>query len=103
MLIGSFSVRDWTYSSVAFKEWVGCCAKYHPSGSPTASKIPADIIDGRPMRYSIISPTEYRLYSVGWNESDELGIAVGYGIKKSFPRHEEGDWVWFSRRATPER
>ena len=34
------------------------------------------------MRYSIISPTEYRLYSVGWNESDELGIAVGYGIKK---------------------
>ena len=65
-------------------------------------KVPADIIDGRPMRYSIISPTEYRLYSVGWNESDELGIVTGYGIKKAFPRYEEGDWVWFSRRAAPE-
>lgn len=54
------------------------------------------------MRYSIISPTEYRLYSAGWNESDELGIVAGYDTKKSL-RHEEGDWVWFSRRAAPER
>ena len=53
------------------------------------------------MRYSIISPTEYRLYSVGWNESDELGIVAGYGTKKSFQRHEEGDWVWFSDGPLP--
>jgi hypothetical protein len=55
-------------------------------------KLPHDIIDGRPLKYRRTEDGHYVIYSVGWNEEDEGGVA---GYKKG--EHdvpEEGDWVW---------
>lgn len=50
------------------------------------STIPTDIITLKPMHYRKIEPDKFLLWSVGWNESDENGVAE----KKA----TEGDWVW---------
>lgn len=55
-------------------------------------KLPHDIIDGRPLKYLRTADGHYAIYSVGWNEKDDGGMA---GFKKG--EHdvpEEGDWVW---------
>jgi hypothetical protein len=63
-------------------------------------KLPRDIIDGRPLRYRPTEGGRYAIYSVGWNEKDDGGVA---GFKKDalggpeLREHdvpEEGDWVW---------
>src|SRR5262249_3557193 len=56
-------------------------------------KLPHDIINGQPLKYHRTGSGQYILYSVGWNETDEAGVAC-------MPRAEEekslaqGDWVW---------
>jgi len=55
-------------------------------------KLPHDIIDGRQLKYLRTADGRYAIYSVGWNEKDDGGMA---GFKKG--EHdvpEEGDWVW---------
>jgi hypothetical protein len=55
-------------------------------------KSPHDIIDGQPLKYLRTADGHYAIYSVGWNEKDDGGVA---GFKKG--EHdvpEEGDWVW---------
>jgi hypothetical protein len=55
-------------------------------------KLPHDLIDGRPLRYQRTANGHYAIYSVGWNEKDDGGVA---GYKKGeHDLPEEGDWVW---------
>lgn len=55
-------------------------------------KLPHDIIDGQPLRYLRTPGGHYAVYSVGWNEKDDSGLA---GFKKGeHDAPEEGDWVW---------
>jgi hypothetical protein len=64
-------------------------------------KLPHDIITGQSLRYKRTEDERYMIYSVGWNEKDDGGVA---GFKKGesdFPARkgehdvpEEGDWVW---------
>lgn len=50
------------------------------------NKLPTDIIDGKPLRYKLLSSNEYLIYSIGWNEKDENGLIEG-----NSPRTNE-DW-----------
>ena len=49
-------------------------------------KIPVDPIGGEPMRYQKLSDGQYKLYSIGWNETDDQG--------QSSEKKTDGDWVW---------
>ena len=49
-------------------------------------KLPHDIIGGQPLQYQRTNDGKFLLYSVGWNETDDGGIA---GDKM-----DQGDWVW---------
>ena len=55
-------------------------------------KLPHDIITGALLKYRRTEDGHYAIYSVGWDEKDDGGVA---GFKKG--EHdvpEEGDWVW---------
>jgi hypothetical protein len=55
-------------------------------------KLPHDIITGQPLKYKRIEDGHYAIYSVGWNEKDDGGVA---GFKKGeHDAPEEEDWVW---------
>ncbi len=49
-------------------------------------EIPVDLVDPRPMKYRLLNPQKYRLYSIGFDRVDEAGAANA--------SVEEGDWVW---------
>jgi hypothetical protein len=59
------------------------------------AKLPVDVMDGEAMRYRRDDGDRLTLYSIGWNQDDDGGRAVG---KRS--AHDgsidkaEGDWVW---------
>jgi len=36
--------------------------------------LPPDVIDGQPLRYHRTADGQYRLYSIGWDESDQGGV-----------------------------
>jgi hypothetical protein len=60
--------------------------------SPTfMKKLPHDVINGQPLKYRGTKAGRFLLYSVGWNEIDDDGIAES---KKSRVDPEKGDWVW---------
>jgi hypothetical protein len=50
-------------------------------------KIPNDIIGGQPLHYRLETNGQFTLYSVGWNEKDDGGVADA----KS---RDKGDWIW---------
>ena len=58
-------------------------------------KIPADVIDGQPLRYRKNSDGGYVIYSIGWNEKDDGGVAALNENKKG--DLENGDWVWSTK------
>jgi hypothetical protein len=51
-------------------------------------KIPNDIIGGQPLHYQHTADGKFLLYSVGWNETDDDGVAGTLADVK------KGDWVW---------
>jgi hypothetical protein len=51
--------------------------------------IPHDLINGKAMKYQRVGDASFLLYSLGWNGSDDGGVAG----KSAF----EGDWVWDKR------
>ncbi len=58
-------------------------------------RVPNDIIDGKPLRFRHDANHAYRLYSVGWNQSDEGGQLVLTREKyDSSVEITRGDWVW---------
>jgi hypothetical protein len=55
-------------------------------------KLPTDLIGGQPLHYRKKSSADFLLYSVGWNETDDGGVAVR---NPNWPAEmEKGDWVW---------
>ncbi len=64
-------------------------------------KLPHDIIGGQPLKYRQTNDS-FVLYSVGWNEKDDGGIAVltrsgslrDESGRSGMPDTEKGDWVW---------
>lgn len=59
-----------------------------------AAALPHDIINGQPLKYRRTENGRFTLYSVGWNEKDDGGVAVA--TKTNPPRQDQlqGDWVW---------
>jgi hypothetical protein len=55
-------------------------------------KIPHDVINGEPLKYRRASNGQFILYSVGWDEADDGGVA-GLTQGGSVDR-DKGDWVW---------
>jgi hypothetical protein len=51
-----------------------------------AGRLPHDIVGGQPLKYRRTADDRFVLYSVGWNEKDDGGVA-GKTLA-------EGDWVW---------
>jgi hypothetical protein len=49
-------------------------------------KMPQDIIGGQPLIYRRTGDGKFLLYSVGWNETDDGGVASD--------KMDQGDWVW---------
>jgi hypothetical protein len=55
-------------------------------------KLPPDAFTGQPLSYRRSADGTYRLYSVGWNGTDDGGAEVK--TKSGQPDQEKGDWVW---------
>jgi hypothetical protein len=55
-------------------------------------KIPHDLIGGQPLKYHRLAADKFLLYSVGWNETDDGGVAPPG--EPSLSNYDQGDWVW---------
>jgi hypothetical protein len=56
--------------------------------------LPRDVISGKPLHYRRTTDGKFRLYSVGWNETDDGGtVAFTQGTPKRID-FKKGDWVW---------
>ena len=51
--------------------------------------LPNDLITGEPYPYRRTADGSFLLYSIGWNETDDGGVAGALPFSKA-----EGDWVW---------
>ena len=60
-------------------------------------KVPHDIISGQPLKYRREGNTGFVIYSVGWNETDEGGIAPL--TENGMSDMSASDWVWQSVNA----
>ena len=56
--------------------------------------IPHDIIGGQPLHYSRTNDGKFLLYSVGWNEIDDSGLASPHNEFGTVTNYATGDWVW---------
>jgi hypothetical protein len=55
-------------------------------------KIPHDLIGGQPLKYHRLAADKFLLHSVGWNETDDGGVAPPG--EPSLSNYDQGDWVW---------
>jgi hypothetical protein len=56
------------------------------------AKVPHDVIGGQPLKYRREADGQFVLYSVGWNEQDDGGVA---GLDKDGALDmQSGDWIW---------
>jgi hypothetical protein len=57
--------------------------------------IPADVIDGKPLRYRLHPDGGFVLYSIGWNQIDDGGqLASAKQKNANSVDPAQGDWVW---------
>lgn len=56
--------------------------------------IPADPMNGRPFRYERTADGRFRLWSIGWNSTDDDGQVAFRKSKKREVDWANGDWVW---------
>lgn len=70
------------------------------------AKIPADVIDGKPMRYRLEGKAAFVLYSIGWDQKDEGGVVKETRKATTVPKlgftfyrmdRTQGDWVFRSK------
>lgn len=54
--------------------------------------VPSDVLNGQPLHYVRTAAGNFKLYSVGWNETDDGGTPGLNDSKRSDFR--KGDWVW---------
>jgi hypothetical protein len=57
-------------------------------------RLPRDVMNGQPYHYQKTSDGRYRLWSVGWNLTDEGGRRVFREGKPDRLDEAKGDWVW---------
>lgn len=57
--------------------------------------VPGDALADRPLRFAVGPDQAYRLYSVGWNQTDDDGTVA---LRPNSTRRDDkkGDWVWWS-------
>ena len=53
------------------------------------SPLPNDVLTGEPYKYRLRDDGRFVLYSIGWDEKDDGGVAG-----KSLFNDQQGDWVW---------
>ena len=53
------------------------------------STLPNDVLTGEPYKYRLTEDGRFVLYSVGWDETDDGGVAG-----KALFDDKQGDWVW---------
>jgi hypothetical protein len=90
---------DLTRTAIALERYYLAIGQYPATLDALVPKylqeIPADIINGEPLHYRPTPDGRFVLYSVGWNEKDDGGVAIaskgsiGTGINI-----DQGDWVW---------
>jgi hypothetical protein len=90
---------DLTRIAIALERYYLANGAYPASLDALAPKymqdIPTDIINGDPLQYHLTQDGRFVLYSVGWNEKDDGGVAIpakdpaGTGVDIN-----KGDWVW---------
>ena len=56
-------------------------------------KLPHDIIGGQPLHYRRTDNGKFLLYSIGWNETDDGGLASPMDQYGAID-YNRGDWVW---------
>ena len=56
-------------------------------------RLPADLINGQPLKYHRAQNGAFGLYSVGWNETDDGGV-LGLSTSEGNVDPKTGDWVW---------
>lgn len=56
-------------------------------------KAPVDVLEGQPLKYASADGKTFRLYSLGWNLTDEGGQLVPRGQDGNLIL-EQGDWIW---------
>ncbi|HTI98126.1 MAG TPA: hypothetical protein VL527_04405 [Dongiaceae bacterium] len=54
--------------------------------------VPHDLIGGQPLHYQRTAGGTFRLYSIGWNETDDAGQVAP--PKQGVPDWDAADWVW---------
>jgi hypothetical protein len=54
--------------------------------------VPQDLVNGQPLHYILKDKNRFLLYSVGWNEADDGGLAARTKTGSIDPG--KGDWVW---------
>ena len=55
--------------------------------------LPLDVCSGRSLKYRLLQDGRFALYGVGWNETDDGGVAATkQGTTDDDP--DRGDWVW---------
>ncbi len=59
-------------------------------------KVPREVVNGQPLRYRRSDDGTFVLYSVGWDERDDGGVASTEKNGK-----ETGDSVWFYAAVEP--
>ena len=59
-----------------------------------AERLPADVVNGEPLKYRLGADGGYVLYSVGWNLKDDGGISKPKPVKGAQVDPDAGDWVW---------
>ncbi len=72
-----------------------------PNALPTLTpalltKVPTDVIDGKPLRYRLRGEGGYIIYSLGWDQTDDGGQLAWTEHEKGKPNVDviKGDWVW---------
>jgi hypothetical protein len=65
-----------------------------PSSLAELPPLPTDVIGGGPLHYRIEPDGAFTLYSIGWNERDDGGVAAWKVASSQSVDWKEGDWVW---------
>jgi hypothetical protein len=59
------------------------------------AQVPHDVIGGGPLKYRRTADGQFVLYSIGWNETDDGGVAVyNPKYKNGGVWLDQGDWIW---------
>jgi hypothetical protein len=65
-----------------------------PESLAALPRVPVDVIGGAPLHYRHEPDGAFTVYSIGWNERDDGGVAVWVDPARRSVDWNQGDWVW---------